>query len=58
MPDILSIFVFFFFLSLMPRRECCAFSNGEYVKSGLAEFAIRIVNATEEVNLSFVVITA
>lgn len=58
MPDILSIFVSFFFLSLLPRLECCAFSNEEYVKSGLAEFEIRIVNATEEVNLSFVVITA
>ncbi|KAH1212424.1 Glutamyl-tRNA reductase-binding protein, chloroplastic [Glycine max] len=30
------------------RRECCTFSNGEYVKSGVAELEKWIVNATEE----------
>lgn len=35
--------------SLLLRRECCTFSNGEYVKSGLAELEKWIVNATEEV---------
>ncbi|KAL0313787.1 UNVERIFIED_CONTAM: Myosin-15, partial [Sesamum calycinum] len=34
--------------SLLLRRECCSFSNGEYVKSGLAELEKWIVNATEE----------
>ncbi|KAK7310693.1 hypothetical protein RJT34_08355 [Clitoria ternatea] len=37
------------FNSLLLRRECCTFSNGEYVKSGLAELEKWIVNATEEV---------
>lgn len=37
--------------SLLLRRECCTFSNGEYVKSGLAELEKWIVNATEEVLL-------
>ena len=32
------------------RRECCTFSNGEYVKSGVAELEKWIVNATEEVD--------
>ncbi|KAL8501897.1 hypothetical protein ACS0TY_021134 [Phlomoides rotata] len=36
------------FNSLLLRRECCTFSNGEYVKSGLAELEKWIVNATEE----------
>ncbi|KAK9081486.1 hypothetical protein Syun_030810 [Stephania yunnanensis] len=36
------------FNSLLLRRECCTFSNGEYVKSGLAELERWIVNATEE----------
>lgn len=35
--------------SLLLRRECCTFSNGEYVKSGLAELEKWIVNAKEEV---------
>lgn len=39
--------------SLLLRRECCTFTNGEYVKSGLAELEKWIVNATEEVFLSF-----
>ncbi|PPD90210.1 hypothetical protein GOBAR_DD12831 [Gossypium barbadense] len=36
------------FNSLLLRRECCSFSNGEYVKSGLAELEKWIGNATEE----------
>ncbi|XP_073224429.1 myosin-15-like [Cicer arietinum] len=36
------------FNSLLLRRECCTFSNGEYVKSGLAELEKWIVNASEE----------
>ncbi|XP_073030962.1 myosin-15 isoform X1 [Primulina eburnea] len=36
------------FNSLLLRRECCTFTNGEYVKSGLAELEKWIVNATEE----------
>ncbi|XP_027903170.1 myosin-15-like isoform X2 [Vigna unguiculata] len=36
------------FNSLLLRRECCNFSNGEYVKSGLAELEKWIVNAKEE----------
>ncbi|KAG5034120.1 hypothetical protein JHK87_009030 [Glycine soja] len=35
--------------SLLLRRECCTFSNGEYVKSGLAELEKWIANAKEEV---------
>ncbi|KAH9653101.1 Myosin-15 [Citrus sinensis] len=37
------------FNSLLLRRECCTFSNGEYVKSGLAELEKWIVSAKEEV---------
>ncbi|XP_048332477.2 myosin-15 isoform X1 [Ziziphus jujuba] len=36
------------FNSLLLRRECCSFSNGEYAKSGLAELEKWIVNAKEE----------
>ncbi|KAG9135235.1 hypothetical protein Leryth_013509 [Lithospermum erythrorhizon] len=36
------------FNSLLLRRECCTFSNGEYVKSGIAELEKWIANATEE----------
>lgn len=36
------------FNSLLLRRECCTFSNGEYVKSGLAELEKWIANAGEE----------
>ncbi|KAH7835175.1 hypothetical protein Vadar_023570 [Vaccinium darrowii] len=36
------------FNSLLLRRECCTFSNGEYVKSGLAELEKWIVGATAE----------
>lgn len=36
------------FNSLLLRRECCSFSNGEYVKSGLAELEQWCCSATEE----------
>ncbi|XP_008438435.1 myosin-6 isoform X1 [Cucumis melo] len=36
------------FNSLLLRRECCTFSNGEYVKSGLAELEIWCSQAKEE----------
>jgi myosin-5 len=36
------------FNSLMLRRECCSFSFGEYVKTGLAELEQWCQNATEE----------
>nr|GMC58944.1 myosin-17-like [Ipomoea batatas] len=36
------------FNSLLLRRECCSFSNGEYVKSGLAELKKWCNYATEE----------
>ncbi|XP_061370136.1 myosin-15-like, partial [Gastrolobium bilobum] len=36
------------FNSLLLRHECCTFSNGEYVKSGLSELEKWIVNAKEE----------
>ncbi|KAG5073267.1 hypothetical protein JHK86_008478 [Glycine max] len=36
------------FNSLLLRRECCSFSNGEYVKSGLAELENWCNNATDE----------
>ncbi|KAL8170460.1 hypothetical protein V2J09_022264 [Rumex salicifolius] len=39
------------FNSLLLRRECCSFSNGEYVKSGLAELEKWCYDATEEVLL-------
>ncbi|XXG76604.1 hypothetical protein AAC387_Pa08g0915 [Persea americana] len=35
------------FNSLLLRRECCSFSNGEYVKAGLAELELWCCNATE-----------
>lgn len=38
------------FCSLLLRRECCTFSNGEYMKSGLAELEKWIANAKEMVN--------
>lgn len=37
--------------SLLLRRECCSFSNGEYVKTGLAELERWCYDATEEVNI-------
>ncbi|XP_008808271.2 myosin-17-like isoform X2 [Phoenix dactylifera] len=36
------------FNSLLLRRECCSFSNGEYVKAGLAELERWCYDATEE----------
>ncbi|KAB1209380.1 Myosin-17 [Morella rubra] len=36
------------FNSLLLRRECCSFSNGEYVKAGLAELEHWCDEATEE----------
>lgn len=36
------------FNSLLLRRECCTFNNGEYVKSGLAELELWCGQATEE----------
>ena len=36
------------FNSLLLRRECCSFSNGEYVKTGLTEIENWIVNAGNE----------
>ncbi|XP_044471715.1 myosin-17-like [Mangifera indica] len=36
------------FNSLLLRRECCSFSNGEYVKAGLAELEQWCYEATEE----------
>ncbi|KAF3651263.1 Myosin-5 [Capsicum annuum] len=37
------------FNSLLLRRECCSFSNGEYVKAGLAELEHWCFTATDEV---------
>ncbi|KAL6496499.1 hypothetical protein OROGR_029757 [Orobanche gracilis] len=39
------------FNSLLLRRECCSFSNGEYVKAGLAELEQWCCFATEEAQL-------
>ncbi|XP_042050999.1 myosin-17-like [Salvia splendens] len=36
------------FNSLLLRRECCSFSNGEYVKAGLAELEQWCCHSTEE----------
>ncbi|XP_059665774.1 myosin-11-like isoform X2 [Cornus florida] len=36
------------FNSLLLRRECCSFSNGEYVKAGLAELENWCYKATDE----------
>ncbi|GAV72973.1 Myosin_head domain-containing protein/IQ domain-containing protein/DIL domain-containing protein/Myosin_N domain-containing protein [Cephalotus follicularis] len=36
------------FNSLLLRRECCSFSNGEYVKAGLAELEQWCFEASEE----------
>ncbi|CAM0882391.1 unnamed protein product [Alopecurus aequalis] len=36
------------FNRLLLRRECCSFSNGEYVKAGLAELKYWSENATRE----------
>ena len=42
------------FFSLLLRRECCSFSNGEYVKAGLAELEQWCYDATEEVSSTIV----
>lgn len=49
----MSKFIEIIFGSLLLRRECCTFSNGEYVKSGLAELEKWIMNAKEEVKYNF-----
>eukprot|EP01018_Ginkgo_biloba_P007926 Gb_22496 [translate_table: standard] len=36
------------FNSLLLRRECCSFSNGEYIKSGLAELERWICEASDQ----------
>ncbi|MFS7997609.1 putative Dilute domain-containing protein [Helianthus anomalus] len=36
------------FNSLLLRRECCSFRNGEYVKAGLGELKDWCFNATDE----------
>ncbi|MCH81245.1 myosin-6-like, partial [Trifolium medium] len=36
------------FNSLLLRRDCCTFSNGEYVKAGLAELELWCCQAKEE----------
>ncbi|RZR84669.1 hypothetical protein BHM03_00011538 [Ensete ventricosum] len=36
------------FNSLLLRRECCSFSNGEYVKAGLAELELWCAKAKPE----------
>ncbi|KAK6136097.1 hypothetical protein DH2020_030202 [Rehmannia glutinosa] len=40
--------IMYIFISLLLRRECCSFSNGEYVKAGLAELEHWCSNATDE----------
>lgn len=42
---------FYTFCSLLLRRECCSFSNGEYVKTGLAELEQWCYEATSEVSI-------
>ncbi|KAF6152327.1 hypothetical protein GIB67_005981 [Kingdonia uniflora] len=37
------------FCSLLLRRECCSFSNGEFVKAGLSELEQWCISSTEEV---------
>jgi myosin-5 len=41
--------------SLLLRRECCSFSNGEYVKAGLAELEHWCYRATDEVNIAITI---
>ncbi|KAK8513690.1 hypothetical protein V6N13_002418 [Hibiscus sabdariffa] len=48
MTQVFSFINMSLFNSLLLRRECCSFSNGEYVKSGLAELEKWLVNAKEE----------
>lgn len=45
------VFSFFndqLFNSLLIRRECCSFSNGEYIKAGLAELEQWCISVTEK----------
>lgn len=35
--------------SLLLRRECCSFSNGEYLKAGLHELELWCLKATDQV---------
>jgi myosin V len=42
-----------FSCSLLLRRECCSFSNGEYVKAGLAELEQWCIYATQEVCINY-----
>lgn len=51
--DMLSCWVYSNGSSLLLRRECCTFSNGEYVKSGLALLEKWIADVTEEVIINF-----
>lgn len=37
--------------SLLLRRECCSFSNGEYLKAGLHELELWCLKATDQVAL-------
>ena len=39
--------------SLLLRRECCSFSNGEYLKAGLYELEQWCLKATNQVNLTY-----
>ena len=45
----IDLFFRFLMSSMLLRRECCTFSNGEYVKSGLCVLEKWIVEAEEEV---------
>jgi hypothetical protein len=36
------------------RQECCSFSNGEYVKAGLAELEQWYIYATKEVCINYI----
>ncbi|KAF3946059.1 hypothetical protein CMV_027634, partial [Castanea mollissima] len=47
-PEIFSFINVQLFNSLLLRRECCSFSNGEYLKAGLAELEQWCHDATEE----------
>lgn len=48
-PHRKGIYLFLLLCSLLLRRECCSFSNGEYVKAGLAELEHWCYKATDEV---------
>ena len=42
---------FTFLFSLLLRRECCSFSNGEFLKAGLQELEQWCSRTTEEVKI-------